>query len=63
VLLKEKKTVALRAVFAFLLALQKQAFNVLLNAKSHYAFGMMAFFFCRGSRIRTCDPLVPNQVR
>ena len=21
------------------------------------------FFFCRGDRIRTCDPLVPNQVR
>ena len=23
----------------------------------------MHFFFCRGDRIRTCDPLVPNQVR
>ncbi len=21
------------------------------------------FFFCRGGRIRTCDPLVPNQMR
>ena len=23
----------------------------------------IALFFCRGDRIRTCDPLVPNQVR
>ena len=23
----------------------------------------LGFFFCRGDRIRTCDPLVPNQVR
>lgn len=21
------------------------------------------FYYCRGDRIRTCDPLVPNQVR
>ena len=24
---------------------------------------MLHFLFCRGDRIRTCDPLVPNQVR
>ncbi len=49
----------LRALFFPML--QKAGF--LRQEKTKPGTFVPGFFFCRGGRIRTCDPLVPNQMR
>ncbi len=59
-----RKTLAFAPLIVglFFLSRFKPGFDRSIKTKpaAMYAAG---FFFCRGSRIRTCDPLVPNQMR
>ena len=59
---KEKAFHSLRSFTVFFICPKPQANLGLFQIKKP-GTNVQGFFFCRGGRIRTCDPLVPNQMR
>jgi hypothetical protein len=61
--LKEKAPHSLRSLTGFFVCFKLKASLSFHQTKKPAPLSRMGFFFCRGGRIRTCDPLVPNQMR
>jgi hypothetical protein len=61
--LKEKAFYSLRSSEDFIFALAFECRHSTLSKNKALPLSREGFFFCRGGRIRTCDPLVPNQMR